>query len=162
MEEEIYHAELADVKRETNILNGLAGTTVAVAIVFLMLGISLGEIAEKNSSESEEDYGLRVPVWERGSLNYITDQNNSSVLEFGPYELLETANDWNSTHVFVEYELPLEEGGAAPNGLISLAYWRPDVPEGVQVPVIAESDHISKNQVFKHRLLKSQVAGWER
>ena len=87
MEEEIYHAELADVKRETNILNGLAGTTVAVAIVFLMLGISLGEIAEKNSSESEEDYGLRVPVWERGSLNYITDQNNSSVLEFGPYEL---------------------------------------------------------------------------
>ena len=47
MEEEIYHAELADVKRETNILNGLAGTTVAVAIVFLMLGISLGEIAEK-------------------------------------------------------------------------------------------------------------------
>ena len=41
MEEEIYHAELADVKRETNILNGLAGTTVAVAIVFLMLGISI-------------------------------------------------------------------------------------------------------------------------
>ena len=52
MEEEIYHAELADVKRETNILNGLAGTTVAVAIVFLMLGISLGEIAEKNSARN--------------------------------------------------------------------------------------------------------------
>lgn len=138
MEDEIYHAELADVKRETNILNGLAATTVAVAIVFLMLGISLGEIVGKSTSESEEDFGLRVPVWERGSLDYITDQNNSSVLEFGPYELLETANDWNSTHVFVEYELPLEEGGAAPNGLISLAYWRPDVPEGVQVPVIAE------------------------
>ena len=138
MEDEIYHAELADVKRETNILNGLAATTVAVAIVFLMLGISLGEIVGKSTSESEEDFGLRVPVWERGSLDYITDQNNSSVLEFGPYELLETANDWNSTHVFVEYELPLEEGGAAPNGLISLAYWRPDVPEGVEVPVIAE------------------------
>ena len=60
MEEEIYHAELADVKRETNILNGLAGTTVAVAIVFLMLGISIGEIADNVSSESSEDYGVRV------------------------------------------------------------------------------------------------------
>ena len=138
MEEEIYHAELADVKRETNILNGLAGTTVAVAIVFLMLGISIGEIADNISSEFSEDYGVRVPVWERGNLNYITDQDNGFVMEFGPYELLETENEWDSTHVFVEYELPLEEGGAAPNGLISLAYWRPNVPEGVQVPVIAE------------------------
>ena len=47
MEEEIYHAELADVKRETNILNGLAGTTVAVAIVFLMLGIFLVKSPKK-------------------------------------------------------------------------------------------------------------------
>ena len=39
----------------------------------------------------------------------------------------------------MEYTLPLEEGGAAPNGLISLAVWLPDVPEGMQVPVIAES-----------------------
>ena len=138
MEEEIYHAELADAKREANILNGLAGTTVAVAIVFLMLGVSLGEIADNVNSESGEENGVRVPVWERGNLNYITDQNYSYVMEFGPYEILETQNEWDSTHVFVEYELPLSEGGAAPNGLISLAYWRPDVPEGVQVPVIAE------------------------
>ena len=33
-------------------------------------------------------------------------------MEFGKFELVETANEWNSTHVFVEYELPLEEGGA--------------------------------------------------
>ena len=48
-------------------LNGLAGTTVAVAIVFLMLGISIGEIADNVSSESSEDYGVMVPVWERGN-----------------------------------------------------------------------------------------------
>ncbi len=138
MEEEVYHAELAETKRETNILNGLAATTVAVAIVFLMLSISVGEIIENKSSESTEDYGVRVPVWERGALNYVTDQENGSVMEFGSYDILETDNEWDSTHVFVEYELPLEEGGAAPNGLISLAYWRPNVPEGVQVPVIAE------------------------
>ncbi len=137
MEEEVYHAELADAKRETNILNGLAGTTIAVSIVFLMLGVTLDAVVDKSASP-EEDLGMRVPVWERGNLNYVTDQDNGFVMEFGPYELLETPNEWDSTHVFVEYELPLEEGGAAPNGVISLAYWRPDVPEGVQVPVIAE------------------------
>ena len=137
MEEEVYHAELADVNRDSNLLNVVAGSTVAVAIVFLMLGIAFGEIITSEYS-SNEDYGVRVPVWDRGDLDYITNENWSYVMETGPYEILETANEWNSTHVFVEYELPLEEGGAAPNGLISLAYWRPIVPEGVTVPVIAE------------------------
>ena len=122
--------------RETNILNGLAGTTIAVSLVFLMLGVTLDAVVDKSASE-EEDLGVRVPVWER-NLNYVTDQDNGYVMEFGPYDLLQTPNEWDSTHVFVEYELPLEEGGAAPNGVISLAYWRPNVPEGVQVPVIAE------------------------
>ncbi|MFL2981920.1 MAG: CocE/NonD family hydrolase [Candidatus Poseidoniaceae archaeon] len=137
MEEEVYHAELADVNRDSNLLNVVAGSTVAVAIVFLMLGIAFGEIITSEYS-SNEDYGVRVPVWDRGDLDYITNENWSYVMETGPYEILETANEWNSTHVFVEYELPLEEGGAAPNGMISLAYWRPIVPEGVTVPVIAE------------------------
>jgi len=138
MEEEVYHAELADAKRETTLLNGLATATFAVAIVFLMFGIMWGEVANSEYSSDAVDYGSRVPVWERGNLNYATNMDNGFVMEIGPYELLETENEWDSTHVFVEYELPLEEGGAAPNGLISLAYWRPNVPEGVQVPVIAE------------------------
>ena len=62
-----------------------------------------------------------TPVWDRYDVNYQTDLNNGSILEAGPYSLLETDNEWGSTHHFVEYELPLEEGGAAPNGLISLA-----------------------------------------
>ena len=33
---------------------------------------------------------------------------------------------------------PLSEGGSAPNGVVSLAVWLPDVPPGVKVPVIAE------------------------
>ena len=44
---------------------------------------------------------MRVPVWERGNLNYITDQDNGFVMEFGPYELLETENEWDSTHVLL-------------------------------------------------------------
>ena len=138
MEEEVYEAELASTNRDTNLLNGLAGATVAVAIVFLMLGIAYGEVANNLYSSEDDERGVRVPVWERGTLNYITDQDYGQVMEFGTYDVLETENEWNSTHVFVEYELPLEEGGAAPNGIISLAYWRPDVPEGVTVPVIAE------------------------
>ena len=59
MEEEIYHAELADAKRETNILNGLAGTTIAVSLVFLMLGVTLDAVVDKSASE-EEDLGVRV------------------------------------------------------------------------------------------------------
>ena len=62
-------------------------------------------------------------------------------------------------HHFVEYELPLEEGGAAPNGLISLAVWRPDVEDGVKVPVIAEIGPTSKNHRFKHQQLKFLEAG---
>ena len=59
-------------------------------------------------------------------------------MEFGPYTLKETENDWNSSHHFVEFNLPLSEGGAAPNGKVSLGLWLPDVSEGVKVPVIAE------------------------
>ena len=79
-------------------------------------------------------------------------------MEFGPYELLETENEWDLTCI-VEYELPLEEGGAAPNGLISLAYWRPNVPEGVQVPVIAEFGPYFKSRVFKLLLLRFLAVG---
>ena len=86
---------------------------------------------------------------ERGYLDYITNESNGYVLEKGSFEIFETENEWNSTHVFVEYELPLEEGGAAPNGLISLAYWRPIVPEGVKVPVIAEFGPYFQEPVYK-------------
>ena len=136
----MFEAELAVANRDSSILNGLAGATVAVSLAFLMLAIAYGDLAGTKFSGvyDSEDYGVRVPVWERGYLDYITDQDNGFVMEFGEYEVLETSNEWNSTHVFVEYELPLDEGGAAPNGKISLAYWRPNVPEGVTVPVIAE------------------------
>ena len=138
MEEELYHAELADASRDSNLLNTLAASTIIIAIIFLFLGITFGEAIKSQYAPEEEDYGVRVPVWERGYLDYITNESNGYVLEKGSFEIFETENEWNSTHVFVEYELPLEEGGAAPNGLISLAYWRPIVPEGVKVPVIAE------------------------
>jgi len=137
MEDEVYFAEYAEPNRDKSLLNGIALATVAVSIVFLMLAVMFGDVIE-STMKSSSNSDVRVPVWERGKLDYITNMDNGFVMEFGEYELLETSNEWNSTHVFVEYELPLEEGGAAPDGKISLAYWRPNVPEGVTVPVIAE------------------------
>ncbi|DAC32296.1 MAG TPA: CocE/NonD family hydrolase, partial [Candidatus Poseidoniales archaeon] len=115
----------------------LLNSTVAVSIVVIFMAMIASPLATNNDGTSSSD--LRVPVWERAGLPYDVTSDFGSVLETGPYEPLATENEWNSTHVFVEYELPLSEGGAAATGpVISLAYWRPDVPEGVQVPVIAE------------------------
>ena len=114
----------------------LLNSTVAVSIVVIFMAMIASPLANNDSASSSE---FRVPVWEREGLPYDVTSDFGSVLETGPYEPLATQNEWNSTHVFVEYELPLSEGGAAATGpVISLAYWRPDVPEGVQVPVIAE------------------------
>jgi len=96
--------------------------------------------------QNEEDLELnRVPVWARNQMPYDTTQAYSFVLQQGQYELLETDNEFNSEHVYVEYDLPIGEGGAAVTcsiGMdcpqISLAFWRPKVPTGMKVPVIAE------------------------
>ncbi len=88
MEEEVFEAELASTNRDTNLLNGLAGATVAVAIVFLMLGMNCSDCANHLFSSEDEDRGVRVPVWERGNLNYVTDQDFGQVMEFGTYDVL--------------------------------------------------------------------------
>ena len=89
----------------------------------------------------DDDDGL-VPVWERYKQPYAVGGGYSKVLEQGPYSLLENSHPNNATHVFVDVYLPLEEGGAALDPTnpprMSLAYWLPDVPEGVKVPVILE------------------------
>ncbi len=96
------------------------------------------------NQEGEID-GQYVPVWARNQLSFNTNATMSSVLFQGQYELLETDNEWDSVHVMVPYDLPIGEGGAAVTcsiGMdcpqISLAYWRPKVPSGMKVPVIAE------------------------
>lgn len=123
----------------TKEFNLILGGTLAISMIFLFLSAVFGDALVNLVAEDEETLGVRVPVWERYTLPYETDGDFGVALEVGPYALLPTENEWNSTHHFVEYTLPIEEGGAAPNGLISLAVWLPDVPDGMQVPVIAES-----------------------
>jgi predicted acyl esterase len=125
--------------RTTREFNVVLGATLAISLIFLFVSAVFGNALVDALLDNEDASNTRVPVWERYKLPYQTDGDFGVALEVGPYELLATENEWNSTHHFVEYTLPLEEGGAAPNGLISLAVWRPNVPEGVKVPVIAES-----------------------
>ena len=120
-------------------LNLVLSSTVTVALVFLFVSAVFGEALLETIEDEEQQSSVRVPVWERFTQPYATDGEFGVALEVGPYQLLPTENEWNSTHHFVEYALPISEGGAAPDdAVISLAVWRPNVPEGVTVPVIAE------------------------
>jgi predicted acyl esterase len=136
IEAKLIESPKASVTKEFNLV---IAATFAISLVFLFLSRHLVDFFVEISEDDGDASGLRVEVWERYKLPYETGGDYGVALEVGPYELMPTDNAWNSTHYFVEYTLPLEEGGAAPNGLISLAVWRPLVPEGTLVPVIAES-----------------------
>ena len=100
----------------------IAYATFAFAVVFVLMSMIFSPFADNiDDGDNTANSSIRVPVWERGSLDYLTTGDNGYVMEQGTYQQLETANEWNSTHVFVDFELPLSEGGAAPNGMISLA-----------------------------------------
>ena len=134
-------AILLDAEKDlSNQFNAVLGATIAVCIVFLFVSIYFENFLTPFVEEEENSTTEYTPLWDRYKENYQTDLENGTVLEEGPYSLMETANEWNSTHVFVEYELPATEGGAGVtnDAKISLAYWLPKVPEGVKVPVIAE------------------------
>ena len=136
IEAKLIESPKASVTKEFNLV---IAATFAISLVFLLLSRHVFDLFSEIGDDDEVDNALRVEVWERYKLPYETGGEYGVALEVGPYEIMPTENAWNSTHHFVEYTLPLEEGGAAPNGLISLAVWRPLVPEGTLVPVIAES-----------------------
>jgi len=117
---------------------------VALTIVVLLLLGSWqfgNHLVEDDESNGDDEAGY-TPVWERYKEDYNFTHNWSKVLEPGPYKQLATDHPDNSTHVIIDVYLPPEEGGAALDPFngpkMSMAYWRPDVPQGVTVPVIME------------------------
>jgi len=113
---------------------------IALGIIALIILGSLSVTLLRDDNDDGD--GGYTPVWDRHKQDYDFSDNWSKVLEPGPYKQLGTDNAHNSTHVIIDVYLPPEEGGAALDPLngpkMSLAYWRPDVPEGVKVPVIME------------------------
>ena len=141
MDEQVLEAELVkvlpvDKPNSTNSLNAAIGSTIAVVLVFLMLSRTIGAPLEEQAIEESID-GY-TPIWERYTEDYITGGENSYVLENGTLTGPDNASLWLGTHHFVEFDLPVEEGGAAPNGKVSLAVWIPDMEDNMTVPVIAE------------------------
>ena len=141
MDEQVLEAELAKSlpigkSSSTNSLNAAIGATIAVVLVFLMLSRTLGAPLEEQAiEESMEGY---TPIWERYMDDYITGGQNSYVVENGTLTGPDNASLWLGTHHFVEFDLPVEEGGSAPNGKVSLAVWVPVMEGNMTVPVIAE------------------------
>jgi hypothetical protein len=81
-----------------------------------------------------------VPVEERHKQPYVVDTYYSHPLQAGPYKELPVQS------FFVDVQLPATSGGAAVIGgagplnkpRVHLGLFLPDVPEGTQVPVIAD------------------------
>ena len=128
--------------------DSLAAQVFSLATVAIM--ISSSYLLYMQDVE-EADYDMRVPVWARNQQPFDTTQAYSFVLQQGPYERMGPADSWEALeHVMIPYNLPETEGGAAVDPQcvlnfdpgkcphISLAYWRPEVPSGMRVPVIAE------------------------
>lgn len=141
MEEQVYEAEIVDEAAvsdngATRSLNTALGATVAVVLVFLMMSRAIG--APLQDQAIEESLDGYTSIADRHLQNYYTDDQNSYVLKNGSLSGPDGASLWLGTHHFVEFELPLEEGGAAPNGKVSLAVWVPIMEDGMTVPVIAE------------------------
>ena len=141
MDEQVLVAELVDEwpsnkATGTRSLNAALGATIAVVLIFLLMSRVIGApLEEKAIEKSLEGY---TPIAERYLKNYYTDDQNSYVLKNGSLTGPDGVSLWLGTHHFVEFELPLEEGGAAPNGKVSLAVWVPIMEDGMTVPVIAE------------------------
>ncbi len=136
LEAELVEEWLGKKSDATRSLNAALGATIAVVLVFLLMSRVIGAPLEEQAiEESMEGY---TPIAERYLKNYYTDDQNSYVLENGSLTGPDGASLWLGTHHFVEFELPLEEGGAAPNGKVSLAVWVPVMEGNTTVPVIAE------------------------
>ncbi len=141
MDEQVLVAEIVDEwpgnkSSATRSLNAALGATIAVVLVFLLMSRVIGAPFEHQAiEESIEGY---TPIAERHLKNYYTDDQNSYVLKNGSLTGPDGASLWLGTHNFVEFELPIEEGGAAPNGKVSLAVWVPIMEDNMTVPVIAE------------------------
>ena len=133
-------------QRERRQLDRSLAATAVVVVAFTILASVWGSgITPPSADDSIRSDGY-PHLWDRHAADFETNGTWSRVLQDGPYSMLENSNPWNATPVMVEFDLPLSEGGSAPNGKVSIAYWRPAVPEGVTVPVILEFGPYFKEQ----------------
>lgn len=107
----------------------VTAATLLLVVTVLAGCLDAGEdpAEDENPASDEEGY---TPVEERYKEDYVTGESWSQTLEAGPYDILP------AEHHFVSFDLPLGHG--VPSADVSLGVFMPDVPEGTQVPVIAD------------------------
>jgi len=137
MATQVIEAELIDSETSDNASNLALASTIAVVLVFLLLSRVIGAPLEEQAIEESLEEGY-TSIADRYLKNYNTTEQNSYVLENGSMTGPDGASLWTGTHHFVEFDLPIEEGGSAPNGQVSLAVWVPILDDNMTVPVIAE------------------------
>lgn len=131
MEDEVFDAEIFQSSSD-NVLNITLAATIAISIVFLILGSSIGHVLnETTKSESIREWWL-TPLHERHTMELDLSQERSVLPVNGTYGVL------TYTEHFVAVDLPASEDdvGFPEDDLMHVALWLPDVPEGVKVPVI--------------------------
>ena len=116
-------------------MNSAFGATIAFVIVAMLVShIFSTPLKNEIDDNNSNSYPL---IWERYLEDFTTDDVHSYILQNGTLTGPDGANMWSGTHHFVEFDLPLDEGWAAPNGKVSLSVWIQMVPNGTTVTVIA-------------------------
>ncbi len=131
MEDEVFDAEIFQPSSD-NVLNITLAATIAISIVFLILGSSIGHVLnDTTESESIREWWL-TPLLERHTMELDLTQSRSVLPVNGTYGVL------TYTEHYVAVDLPASEDdvGFPEDDLMHVALWLPDVPEGVKVPVI--------------------------
>lgn len=104
----------------------------------LVVTVLAGCLAADTGPGEDEPQDDRIPgltsVHERAKLPFKMTENWSFTLDEGPFELLPVES------VFVDVDLPIDQLGGAliDDARIHMGIFRPDVPEGTKVPVIAD------------------------
>jgi hypothetical protein len=134
MEEDIFEAEIIPAG-DGGALNITFAATIAVSIVFLILGTSFGEVILENDNSEQSYEWWQTPLHDRYKMDLNFSQDRSVLpapTSHKPYDVL------TYTEHFVSVELPAseEDAGFPEEDVMHVALWLPDVPEGVTVPVI--------------------------
>ena len=135
MEDEIYEAEIFQSSSD-NVLNITLGATIAVSIIFLILGASVGHVLTEPAPDSEsiKEWWL-TPLHDRHAMDLdrkaFVAQNRSALPVNGTLEVQ------TYTEHFIQVDLPASEDdvGFPEEDLMHVALWLPRVKEG-KIPVI--------------------------
>ena len=113
----------------------MRGVRFAILSVVALLGAGcIGAIEEPETQAGTTTPEGVTSVFDRIDLPFNTTAEWSQTLAAGVFEALEVES------VFLPVELPIESGGSAADGsaVVHMGVWRPNVPEGTPVPVIAD------------------------